>query len=112
MIVKGDVESVNLSTGEKFRRIVGNGESRLEPEFRNYYISKARAEREAEIRHLEHRLDILKRFDELHPCEFCRDLPRGNKNLKEMQAEAFGLVVEGEIASCPKCGDELCEWES
>ena len=29
MIIRGDVESVNLSTGERFFRVVGNGESRL-----------------------------------------------------------------------------------
>jgi hypothetical protein len=32
MVVLGDVESVNLRTGERFRRAVGNGESRLQSE--------------------------------------------------------------------------------
>ena len=31
MLIYGDVESVNLSTGERFRRVSGNGESRLMP---------------------------------------------------------------------------------
>lgn len=30
MKVRGDIESVNLGTGERFRRVCGNGESRLE----------------------------------------------------------------------------------
>ena len=30
MMVRGDIESVNLETGEKFQRVVGDGESRLE----------------------------------------------------------------------------------
>jgi hypothetical protein len=29
-MVRGDVESVNLRTGERFQRVSGNGESRLE----------------------------------------------------------------------------------
>lgn len=83
----------------------------MDTEFRTARLAKAKADRDAEIRHLEHRLDLLKRYDELYPCEFCRDIPRGNKNLKGMEAEAFGLVIEGEVASCPKCGEELVEWE-
>jgi len=30
MRVRGDIECVNLSTGERFQRVVGNGESRME----------------------------------------------------------------------------------
>ena len=30
MKVRGDIESVNLATGERFQRVSGNGESRLE----------------------------------------------------------------------------------
>jgi hypothetical protein len=30
MKVYGDIESVNLHTGERFRRVTGNGESRLD----------------------------------------------------------------------------------
>lgn len=30
MKVRGDIESVNLRTGERFQRVSGNGESRLE----------------------------------------------------------------------------------
>lgn len=29
MLIRGDIEAVNLSTGERFHRVVGNGESRL-----------------------------------------------------------------------------------
>jgi hypothetical protein len=29
MQVRGDIESVNLNTGERFQRVCGNGESRL-----------------------------------------------------------------------------------
>lgn len=31
MKVHGDIESVNLATGERMRRVVGDGESTLEP---------------------------------------------------------------------------------
>ncbi len=34
MKVTGDVERVNLATGERFRRVVGDGESRLVSERR------------------------------------------------------------------------------
>jgi hypothetical protein len=30
MQVRGDIERVNMSTGERFQRVSGNGESRLE----------------------------------------------------------------------------------
>lgn len=31
MKVRGDIERINLRTGERFQRVTGNGESRLEP---------------------------------------------------------------------------------
>jgi len=31
MKIRGDIESVNLSTGQRWQRVSGDGESRLEP---------------------------------------------------------------------------------
>jgi Lar family restriction alleviation protein len=44
-------------------------------------------------------------------CSFCVDLPRGAEKLKHGCDEQYGLLIRGDVASCPKCGDVLAHWE-
>ena len=48
-----------------------------------------------------------------HPCDFCRDLPRGPHGLKHNCGWLLGLVVdlEADTATCPQCHTILAEWE-
>lgn len=57
MKVFGDIESVNLATGARFRRVSGNGESRLE---------QVEPKPNLFIKDFDHALSI----DITHPCSY------------------------------------------
>lgn len=81
-------------------------------------MQKQEAAKLSLIEDFERAKDALENHEIKQPCDFCRDLPKGNEKLKGDCDKIYGLEVhydktgaDDDWASCPVCKQIMAEWE-
>lgn len=98
------------------KKIIGDGVYGKEPPpgYETQATRRAlakREQREATTTKIERLQNQIKALQNPRGCKFCKWLPSGAVSLKYDCGRIYGLKIENEVVSCPKCKRIMAHWE-